>query len=206
ADLAGSLDPPASGQAPRVRIRTQYSQEPVWPDFAVALPELSNTMQRSLQRLQSSQDYRVLTSLAWLQPLERQTTSSAMRIHGREALAIDSTATTPTGVFADPAIEPPAALPSIRYRLDGSLRLRQRQFRHVDLNLVWSERATEPERMREGGHDVLVHRLKLSRPIQLNRLEYFDSPWLGVLVHVEPWERPAAAASLPALQSPSEQP
>lgn len=163
-------------------------QGPTWPDFYVALPDHSPTMQRAARRLTDSARHRVLTSVAWLQPLDRLSATLPVRVRGTEPLWIDWTETVPTGVTVEGPVAPPAAVPAIRYRLDGSVQVRQRQFRHVDLDLVWSEYAPIGELTPESLHDLRVHRLNLSRPIRLDRLEYFDSPWLGVLVLVEEWQ------------------
>lgn len=178
-----------------VQASGERLQGPIWPDFYVALPSFSQTIQQAVRRLQDSPRHRVLTSIAWLQPLNRQTGSSPVRIRGNEALTIDWTQTTPTAIYTDPSIEPPDALPVIDYRLDGSLHLRQRQFRHVDLELVWSEAVPRIDRAPSIGHERVVHRLNLSRPVKMDRLEYFDSPWLGVLVLIQEWERPESGSA-----------
>ncbi|MFW5816226.1 MAG: CsiV family protein [Wenzhouxiangella sp.] len=161
---------------------------PAWPDFYVALPALSATMQQAHQRLEASPQYQVLTKVAWLQPLERGAATQPVRIRGNQALAIDWSGAGPTRSPVEPSLAPAPAMPEIRYRLDGSLHLRQRQFSHVDLDLVWSEPAPARQRAPQLSHDRRIHRLKLSRTIRLDRLEYFDSPWLGVLVRVEEWQ------------------
>lgn len=182
--------PDEAGAAPSAE--SAQGRGPAWPDFYIALPDLSPTMGQALRRLQDSSRHRVLTTLAWLQPLERDQATLPVRVRGTESLTIDWMAARPTDVFVEPPIEPPTTMPEIRYRLDGSVQVRQRQFRHVDLDLRWSEPAPGSELAPRIEHDVLVHRLFLSRPIGMDRLEYFDSPWLGVLVRVEEWQRSQA--------------
>lgn len=164
------------------------SPGPVWPDFYVGLPALSSTMQQAQQRLEASPQYQVLTKVTWLQPLERGVTTRPVRIRGSQALAINWSEASPASLPIEPSLPRPLAMPEIQYRLDGSLHLRQRQFSHVDLDLVWSEPAPANRRAPQLGHDRRIHRLKQSRPIRLDRLEYFDSAWLGVLVRVEEWQ------------------
>lgn len=187
ADPAGQVRAGQSAESAHTPVA--QGRAPAWPEFYIALPSLSVPMQQALGRLQDSSRHRVLTSLAWLQPLERDRATLPVRVRGSESLAIDWTDTRPTDIFVEPPIEPPPAMPEIRYRLDGSLHVRQRQFRHVDLDLRWSEPAPVGQLAPRSEHDLLVHRLFLSRPIGLDRLEYFDSPWLGVLVRVAEWQR-----------------
>ncbi|MFP4207506.1 MAG: CsiV family protein [Wenzhouxiangella sp.] len=198
---AASPDDPASAASETpIRVRSEHATGPRWPDVYLDLAALSPTVAQARRRLEASQGHRVLTSMAWLQPLERGRETLPVRVRGTEALDIDWTRTRPTGISAESPIQPPAALPVIRFALDGSVRVRQRQFRHVDLDLEWREASPTPDSTAEPGQEEVIHRLTLSRPIDLDRLEYFDSPWLGVLVHVQEWVRPEPASS--AAQAP----
>jgi hypothetical protein len=153
-------------------------------------------MQRALGRLQASPDHEVLSVTNWLQPLARRNAAPAVRVRDETPVSV-AWMTLPTLPFSiDPGVTEPERLPSSIYRLDGSVRIRQRQFRHAELNLFWNERAprtgpTAPSQI--GGFEM--HRLHQSRPIQLGRLEYFDSPWLSVLILVEPWQEPGTATA-----------
>lgn len=186
-NLARQQARPAS-RAASLRPDSDASPGPVWPDFYVGLPALSSTMQQAHQRLEASPQYQVLTKVTWLQPLERGVTTRPVRIRGSQALAINWSEASPASLPIEASQPRPLAMPEIQYRLDGSLHLRQRQFSHVDLDLVWSEPAPADRRAPQLDHDRRIHRLNLSRPIRLDRLEYFDSPWLGVLVRVEEWQ------------------
>jgi hypothetical protein len=166
---------------------------PVWPEFYVGLPQFSAAMGQAISRLQDSSQYRVLTKMAWLQPLERDRPTRPVRIRGTEPLTVDWTRTRPIPMDFEALVAPPVLSPEIQYRLDGSLHLRQRQFRHVDLDLVWSDPAPAGALAPRVEDQVLVHRLNLSRPIRMDRLEYFDSAWLGVVVRVEQWQATPAA-------------
>lgn len=161
---------------------------PSWPEFYVGLPEFSPDMEQAISRLQDSPQYRVLTTMAWLQPLARDRQTRPVRVRGTDPLTIDWSKTSPMPIELETLVVPPVSAPEIRYRLDGSLHLRQRQFRHVDLELVWSDPAPIEALAPRPETQVLVHRLNLSRPVLMDRLEYFDSSWLGVLVRVEEWQ------------------
>ena len=150
-------------------------------------------IERALERLEENGNYRVLTQLSWIQPLERGVASQPVRVRGDEQLQHLSHSNTALVQTISPWRPSGQINPETAYRLDGSLTLRQQQFRHVDLDLVWRELAPSlpsagllapPD---DAPPDVLIHRLKLSRPIGLDRLEYFDSSWLGVLVFVQEW-------------------
>lgn len=172
-------------------VRRAEGDLPLWPEFFMELGELSTGMQRAAGRISASAGHELLASLSWLQPLDRRTSAAAVRIHDQTPLELAWLAPNASEYQLDSMIIGPRPVPTAHYRLDGSFRLRQRQFRHVELDLVWREpvfdrvslTGDEPERFQ-------IHRLQQSRPIQLGRLEYFDSAWLGVLVLVERWERP----------------
>ena len=81
--------------------------------------------------------------------------------------------------------------PAFQYRLDGTIRLRERQFMHADVDLGWRVR----ERVGPAAWPLLtadaefsVHRLDQSRTIRSDRFEYFDSDWLGLLLRVSRYE------------------
>lgn len=194
-----STEPRASGQeaaagaAPaELSIHRDRGHVPLWPEFFMDLGELSSNMQRAASRLDSSTDHEVLVRLSWLQTLDRRASATAVRIHDQMPLELSWLEPEPSDFVLGNAIIGPSQAPLAHYRLDGSLRLRQRQFRHIELDLVWREPVFN--QMPQAGTEsarFMIHPLQQSRPIQLGRLEYFDSAWLGVLVLVERWERPA---------------
>ena len=199
AHLAALADSPEVQPGPVARVYSPYTQTPVWPDHYVGQTRHSQTMQRALDRLQSSDLHKVLAATSWFQPLDRQTPASPVRIRGHQALRIDWTTTRPDGFRAEGPIELPPSTPHVAYRLDGTLHLRQRQFRHAEVDLFWVEVTDRPDGNGEGIESAddkrfLIHRLHQSRPVRLGRLEYFDSAWLGALILVEEWERPEPRA------------
>ncbi len=175
-----------------------------YPPVYENLDRLGNEMQSARDRLERSPSHQVLAWRAWYQPLSRQVPSEAVRIHDEHLmrahwLELEQLLGRPVdhndldsrlGLVADLA-------PPVHYRLDGSLRIRQRQFTHAEIDLVWHEPLQTgsgpllPEHLPPGGFDI--HRIRQSRTIRSGRLEYFDSSWLGILIRIESWERPDSA-------------
>jgi hypothetical protein len=173
----------------------------LYPPAYVNLDHLGAEMQSAWERLERSSRYQALTWRAWYQPLTRQAPPEAVRIHDEHLMNVhwlelerllgrpvnQNDQDNGLGLVAD-------LTPPIHYRLDGSLQIRQRQFTHADIDLVWHEplpTGTGPlatEHLLPGG--FYIHRIQQSRTIRSGRLEYFDSNWLGVLIRIEPWERP----------------
>ncbi len=186
--------PPESSQG--LAAAAVAAMGPSWPPLYTDYSEHSDLFQAALGRLRSSSDYRVLANLGWIQPLERNARPQPVRVRGQDRLLLpDQPEASPRFVFGRPLGGGSVARNS-QYQLDGSLTVRQRQFSHVDLDLVWQ--ALEPPAfsaaplspIAAGDEPFLTHRLQTSRPIRLDRLEYFDSPWLGVIVLVQEWSRP----------------
>lgn len=164
---------------------------PAWPETFVHEDALSTTMQRAFDRLRASREHEVLSVTRWIQPLSRQAPATPVRVRDDTPVHIEWMQTLPSPVAFDQRLLGLTRPPVAQYRLDGSIRVRQRQFRHVDLDLVWSEPGASPPfgaPLEESAYKI--HRLQQSRPIRLERLEYFDSAWLGVLILVEHWEPP----------------
>ena len=183
---------PSAPAAAAVRPINDALHGPVWPELLVQQPGLSSSMQRAYNRLRNSPNHEVLSATNWLQVLDRGTPSPAVRVRDDSPLSV-AWLNPPAAPFSiDETLTHPLQMPESIYRLDGSVRIRQRQFRHADLDLIWSQR--RPQALMIAPTDSAayeIHRMRLSRPIQLGRMEYFDSPWLGVLILVEPWQPPA---------------
>lgn len=157
--------------------------------------QLSDNMLRALERLRASDSYEVLSMTTWLQPLERGRAGARVRIRDDHALDTGQSRIEPAPLSFGRVVSPPPDVPASIYRLDGSIRIRQRQFRHAELDLTWTD-SRDPAAPGAfiSTADFEVHRLQQSRPIQLGRLEYFDSPWLGALVLVEAWQDPRSSS------------
>lgn len=172
------------------------------PEFFLQLDELSPGMQAAWRRLTDSGAFRPLSWRAWHQPLSRQQLAPSVRLHDDQIIRLDwldveRTLPPLPGQPAHRDFELAAFMPEAHYRLDGSLRLRQRQFTHIELDLVWRDPVDatsgplNPMHWRPAGFES--HRLSQSRAVRPERLEYFDSAQFGVLVQIVRWRPPAAA-------------
>ncbi|NBB93252.1 MAG: hypothetical protein GVY32_08800 [Gammaproteobacteria bacterium] len=166
----------------------------VYPEPWLALDTLSEPMDEAVQRLERSGAYAIRARLAWYQPLELSATGAAVRIHDEVVVAADWVSVTPYGRLlrdSRPVEEANELWPAFDYRLDGTIRLRQRQFMHADIDLAWRRPGTigfasRPSIGAEGAFEV--HRLEQSRTVRAERFEYFDSDWLGVLLRITPFQ------------------
>ena len=103
-------------------------------------------------------------------------------------------------------IEPEDPLEVFRvafYRLDGTVQLKRSRFLHLHLDIEYREEppVTEPGStffnventipgQAEPSADQGVHRLKQNRQIRTGQMQYFDTPYFGVLVYVTPISAP----------------
>ena len=102
------------------------------------------------------------------------------------------------------AEEPELPEPTLFYRIDGTVMLRRLRFLHLDLDLelrqaVFDEQLLTPASSVNGESEsgepalplptsFLIHKLKQSRQVKSQRMEYFDSPVLGVLAWITSFE------------------
>jgi len=195
ADALALIDAIDALESGRRRTDAPFRGGPVYPPPWQQLGALSGDMARAWQRLSDSAVHLPLAWRAWHQPLSASSRSRWMRISDQQLIDLDwlqAEAIAPEFLQQGPPW--PWRLPEAAFRLDGQLRIRQRQFTHADLELVWQAPvASDPlplasERWQPAGW--LSHQLSQSRTIQLGRLEYFDSSWLGVLVRIEAWRSP----------------
>ncbi len=73
--------------------------------------------------------------------------------------------------------------PLIKFVVDGTSRLRKSRFLHLELDMVLRTALYEAAPIPVG---FQVHRLRQSRQIKTMRMEYFDSPVIGVLAWITP--------------------
>ncbi len=170
---------------------------PEWPKPYLALESLSPRMNQALGRLERSRNHDILAWRAWHQPLEAGVTAERIRLHDDQVVAVDWIDMSPTGIaLPDSSSQTRAQAhePRFQYRLDGGLRLRQRQFMHLEVDLHWRtprERSPWMTMIEENSTEGFeIHRLQQSRTVRPDRLEYFDSSWLGLLVLIEKLVRP----------------
>lgn len=168
------------------------------PDELYTLNEKSPRMSEVWRNLRSSSTYQPLIYAGWEQ--NRIDYYPPMRIHDQQI--IDSQLRPPTQIMvADlAAYDPLAAYRSTFYRLDGSLQLRRSRFLHLFLDMEFRQEvpqfqigpdyATETNLSSGSGPnsdnstEYQLFKLKQNRQIRTGRMQYFDSPNLGVLVYV----------------------
>jgi hypothetical protein len=166
----------------------------LYPEPWLSLGELSEPMAQAAERLERSGAYRLQASLAWFQPVNEGARPKTVRIHDSTPIAVDWIRVTPDGRLlrnGRPIRAVEDLAPDFHYRLDGTIRLRQRQFMHADVSIDWrvpSIIGPSPWGLPIDGADLAVHRLDQSRTIRPGRFEYFDSPWLGLVLRVGPYE------------------
>ena len=198
------LQPPLDPSAP---------QSDAWENI-VWLDTRSEKMSSVWRNLRLSAEYRPQAFLAWEQSTEEP--FPILRIHNEEVIRIDDSWSEMREVpDNDESGEPDwrawrfiydlessefgfAQLPRPKqyYQMDGSVRLRRSRFLHVDLDLRYRmptaatvEGVSGPPLAREY-QGYRAYTLKQSRQIRSERMEYFDSPLLGVLVWVTRIEAP----------------
>lgn len=180
---------------------TSLAEALLYPEPWLALDELSEPMAQARVRLEQNGAYRVNATLAWHQPLEGARDAREIRIHDDRVIGVDWITLSPTGHplrDGQRALSAEALAPDLNYRLDGRVRLRQRQFMHADVTIDWRVPETIGPNLwpvRSAQARFETHRLRESRTIRPGRFEYFDSDWLGLLLRVtafEPSARPQA--------------
>ncbi len=177
------------------------------PPMYSALGDLSRPIRRAMERLLDAPEYDPVMARAWIQLADRGRPTATMRIHDQTVVDLiepdedRSLVPMPHVLPFGPLVETPSPALDI-YRLDGTLRLRQRQFLHLDLDLVWQTRArsvadrmlpadelSASNRPESAEGEWRLHRLQQSRIVKPGRLEYFDSSLFGVLVWIERFGR-----------------
>jgi len=184
-----------SGQLP-AQLSTALRSD--LPDDLRLVSEKSNEMDNAWRRLRSSQDYRPLAYAAWQQ--NRVDYYPPLRIHDQQVMSTELRPPTPILLADLTATDPLAAYRSTFYHLDGSLQLRRSRFLHLFLDLELREEKSHRVIDAGGGsggnvlintgsatdspHVYGVHGLKQNRQISTSQMQYFDSPYFGVLVYV----------------------
>jgi len=100
--------------------------------------------------------------------------------------------------------EPELPDPTFFYRLDGTVMLRRSRFLHLEIDIelrqaVFDEQPlTAPPVLSDESEPAepelplptsfLIHQLQQTRQVKSQRMEYFDSPVLGVLLWITPFE------------------
>lgn len=159
------------------------------PDDLNIIMQKSPRMNDVWRRLRSSRNYQPLLHAAWEQ--NRTDYYPPMRIHGQQVIDIQLRPPTHIMVADLAAADPLAAYRSTFYQLDGSIQLRRSRFLHLFLDLEY--RVEKPQTGTETmGTDTIIDSginhelfsLKQNRQIRSGRMQYFDTPYMGVLVYV----------------------
>ncbi|NNK50200.1 MAG: hypothetical protein HKO99_01245 [Xanthomonadales bacterium] len=180
----------------------------------VHLEEMGEAMQEAWRRLRASGPFRpeqylsweqgdqppfptlrihdldvVLTADPWAEARAKLEEQSGGAVVFADAAGLDA-------LSEDPAAELPA--PVVYFRLDGSASLTRSRFLHLALDLQLRQPAeTEPleapypvlnsdsrQIVLPAPASFLVHDLKQRRQVRTGRMEYFDSPVMGVLAYI----------------------
>jgi len=116
------------------------------------------------------------------------------------------------------AEEPQLPDPTLFYRIDGTVMLRRSRFLHLDIDIELRQATFDEQPLtltpilggeRESGElgvpgepelpltaSFLIHQIEQSRQVKSQRMEYFDSPVLGVLAWITPFETEDEVESL----------
>lgn len=148
------------------------------------ITQKSTRMNDVWRRLRSSNNYQPLVHVAWQQ--NRTDYYPSMRIHDQKIM--DTQLRPPTHIMvADLAAEDPlAAYRSTFFQLDGSVQLRRSRFLHLFLDLEYRQEALQTGivAMTDSSVNHSIFRLKQNRQIRTDRMQYFDTPFMGALVYV----------------------
>jgi hypothetical protein len=166
------------------------------PDDLRIIAQKSTHMDGVWRRLRSSEGYRPLVYTSWEQ--NRTDYYPPMRVHDTQI--IDTQLRPPTHILvADLAAEDPlTAYRSTFYRIDGGAQLRRSRFLHLYLDLEFRENTLQdtqpstffgntdiqPLNLDISEHPNRVYTLKQNRQIRSRQMQYFDTPYFGVLVFV----------------------
>jgi len=168
------------------------------PDELHVITQKSPQMDNAWRRLRSSQNYRPLVYTAWQQ--NQVDYYPPIRVHNQQV--IDTRLHVPGSILiADLTAEDPlAAYRSDYFQIDGSLQLRRSRFLHLyaDLEIRQPMSAnTNPEEFESVRQEQFVtpavgnepagfgvFSLKQNRQVTTGKMQYFDTPYFGLLVYV----------------------
>ncbi|NNE04413.1 MAG: hypothetical protein HKN15_01640 [Xanthomonadales bacterium] len=180
------------------------------PDLAEVLVQpapypmdvMSTAMQDAWQRLRNSATFRPLLFVTWEQT--RIDYHPPVRIHDDDVIAEQLHFPYQTAFLDLRSMDVGSEYLAPYYRLDGTAQLRRSRFLHLNLDLEYrADLLPRPEPVPENREDALslqeedaaqvlahspgpalVHRLSQSRQVRTGQMQYFDSPFLGVLARV----------------------
>jgi hypothetical protein len=163
------------------------------------LPESRHRLQNVYRLLRQSRDYRPVYHVSWLQPGQDGPRSRAVQL---QTESVDSLfeLTMPPLLVTDPL--PVEFYEPIQLLIDGTVRIRSSSFLYADLDLVLFKpppaafAAALPAPGETGAVIAAAPqpdppeyvRLRESRRIRLNDLQYFDHPLFGAIMQVSRYE------------------
>jgi hypothetical protein len=196
AETSETTDPRSFAQLPKL-------DDVPLPDGMQAVPDMSAPMESIWRRLRLSADYRPLAYMSWEQ--SKIEYNPPLRLH--DAVVLTESLRFPAQmIIADLTAHDPLALYRVPfYQLDGMVQLRLSRFLHLDLDLEFrrvlpAEPAAElpaadnsllpfaTEETGEGDNvpdlNFELRTLQQSRQVRTGVIQYFDSPFLGVIAQI----------------------
>ncbi len=206
-DALDFLQPPEEQTDPQSADNEVYGPGSEPADLlnaVVHLAEAGPEMQEAWRRLRSSAPFRPLQYLGWEQG--SNSPFPVLRVHDLEVVLVqDPWAEQRTAEQSAYGLnlEDALAEPITYYRLDGTASLTRARFLHLALAIEWREPLYDADGTVLAGSPLpageataemgpvepqptafRVHRLEQRRSVRTGRIEYFDSPALGVLAYV----------------------
>ncbi|MBC53625.1 MAG: hypothetical protein CMQ34_07275 [Gammaproteobacteria bacterium] len=166
-------DAPGLSAGPDAQQRSDYRLPDAARDAFVALPAAAHDFTQTNRALNESSAYRVLTHMAWRQPVMRGSDATPIVVAGGRQ-------------YGD------------QHELAGTLTIRFNQSRDrvmldTDLRLARFSAGQQTDAPEQPRFDVTeVFPMQDSRAMRSNEFHYLDHPAMGVLVQVFPYEPPAA--------------
>jgi len=221
-DYSSALDflqPPETGtdqQPPDAEEPEPAAQPEDTLNAVLHVAEPGPEMQEAWRRLKASAPFRPLQYLAWEQGSNPP--FPILRVHDHEVVLVQDpwaeqrdAAQNTYGLDLEDALPDPVTY----YRLDGTASLARSRFLHLALTIEWREPIYDaddavysgplqpdgeagpgmgPEQLQPSA--FLVHRIEQRRAVRTGRMEYFDSPALGVLAWVTRLDDAVAESAL----------
>lgn len=162
------------------------------------LPESKNRLENIYRVLRASRDYRPLYHISWQQPGLDGNSVRAVHLQAEDPNNLFEMTIPPilvTGTYPIDFYEP------IKLLFDGIVRIRSSLYLHIDVDMVLFRQppavmfaGTLPGTGIDGNMPAPVVkpvdfvRLKESRRIKLNELQYFDHPMFGIILQVSRYD------------------
>jgi hypothetical protein len=174
-----------------IRSFVEYPQagEFLVREAPVSLDVMSSVMQQTMRRLRSSANFHPIVFTAWEQ--SRIDYHPPVRVHDEEMIAqhlyfpnqLAFVDLRESDLFED-YLTP-------YYRLDGTVQLQRTRFLHLNLDFEYRQELLPRPELQDSDQflppspgPAMMHSLEQSRQIRIDDMQYFDSPYLGVLVRV----------------------